>query len=133
MDDLLIIGIYLFPSSVSSGLNALSAILTEDYVRKWKPETADSTMAFYSKLISFSCGILSFGQFGGTFLASLLGNIFQAGLTLVGTLLGPTVGIFSLGMLFPFANEIVSKFLLPFKKVIIIIIDQISYRVHFLV
>lgn len=90
---------------MSSGLNALSAILTEDYVRKWKPETRDSRMAFYSKIITFGCGILSFG---GTFLASLLGNIFQAGLTLVGTLLGPTVGIFSLGMFFPFANEVVS-------------------------
>ncbi|OXA58926.1 Sodium-coupled monocarboxylate transporter 1 [Folsomia candida] len=88
-------------SSVSSALNALSAIITEDYVKKWRPNYKDAQLARISKIVSVVGGILSFAF---VFVAELMGDIFPIALTMVGMFLGPTLGLFTLGMVFPWAN-----------------------------
>ncbi|CAG7709869.1 unnamed protein product, partial [Allacma fusca] len=88
-------------SSVSSGLNALAAIITEDYIKKWVPDISDSRLSTIAKIISVVCGLLSFGFI---FAAEQMGNVFSAGISILGMILGPTLGIFTLGMFFPWAN-----------------------------
>lgn len=120
-------------SSVSSALNALSAIITEDYVKKWRPNYKDAQLARISKIVSVVGGILSFAF---VFVAELMGDIFPIALTMVGMFLGtlcvnkndnciglmndvhfltnanvgPTLGLFTLGMVFPWANAWVNNF-----------------------
>jgi Na+/proline symporter len=58
---------------VSSALNALSAIITEDYVKKWRPNLKDAQLARISKLVSVVGGCLAFAF---VFVAELMGDIF---------------------------------------------------------
>ncbi len=59
-------------SSVSSGLNSLSAILTYDYVKQWYPDLSDETLLRLSKTFCVVFGVISFGFI---FVAENLGNI----------------------------------------------------------
>lgn len=62
------------PSSVSSGLNALAAIITEDYVKKWKPDVSDARLSFISKIVTAATGVMSFAFI---FVAEQMGNVFS--------------------------------------------------------
>lgn len=59
-------------SSVSSALNALPAIIVEDYVKPFKPELSDMKLGVISKLISAIGGLLSFSLI---FVVAAVGNI----------------------------------------------------------
>ncbi|XP_077195305.1 sodium-coupled monocarboxylate transporter 1-like [Paroedura picta] len=88
-------------STVSSSINALAAVTVEDIV---KPRFRTLTDAQLSA-ISMGMNIL----FGGVCLimaglASLMGGLLQAALSIFGIVGGPLLGIFSLGILFPFGN-----------------------------
>nr|XP_054760296.1 sodium-coupled monocarboxylate transporter 1-like [Lytechinus pictus] len=91
-------------STVSSGLNALTAITTEDLVTKVFPRVrkSDSLYAFVSKIVLFSYGAICILL---TYVASQLGSILQLTLSFGGMLGGPLLGMFSLGMFFPWANS----------------------------
>jgi len=88
-------------STVSSGLNALAAIITEDYVKKWKPYLSDRKLSHISKIICITSGMISFGFL---FITEHLGSILPASLSLAGVMMAPTLGLFTLGMFFPWAN-----------------------------
>ncbi len=47
-------------SSVSSALNAMTASITEDFVKYYKPELTEEQLAFGSKIISTICGCVAF-------------------------------------------------------------------------
>ena len=52
--------------------------------------------------------------FGGmaiamAYLVSELGDVLQAALSLAGMMNGPLVGLFTLGLMFPFTNSLVSQ------------------------
>lgn len=59
----------------------------------------------YAKLVSLAYGFVCVFF---AFMADGLGGILQVSLTILGVVGGPTVGLFTLGMVFPMANQTVS-------------------------
>ncbi|XP_039270914.2 sodium-coupled monocarboxylate transporter 1-like isoform X1 [Styela clava] len=89
-------------STVSSGINAMATVTIEDFIKpvtKWKPNTYTWT----SKGLVLLYGGLCIGMAA---LASTLGEVLQAALSILGLVGGPLVGLFTLGLIFPFANSI---------------------------
>lgn len=89
-------------STVSSGINAMSCVTMEDFVKpftKW----SDIRYNWLSKGLVVLYGILSIAM---AYLASQLGAVLEAALSIFGLLGGPLLGLFTLGFLFPFANSL---------------------------
>ncbi|KAK7901997.1 hypothetical protein WMY93_018766 [Mugilogobius chulae] len=88
-------------STVSSSINALAAVTVEDLI---KPHTnlSDKHLAWTSKGLSLLYGVLCIGMAA---LASLMGGILQAVISIFGVIGGPLLGLFILGILCPFANS----------------------------
>ncbi|CAG0884607.1 unnamed protein product [Darwinula stevensoni] len=97
-------------STVSSGLNSLAAITLEDFVLIYaSPNMNDKRKTLVSKGLSLGYGIVSFGF---VFVAQQLGDVLQASLpvgvaalSIFGMIGGPLLGMFTLGMFFPWANS----------------------------
>lgn len=89
-------------STVSSGLNSLAAITLEDFVRYFYPNMSDKTATIVSKSLSVVYGLICFGL---VFVAEQLGGVLQAALSIFGMVGGPLLGVFTLGMFFPWANS----------------------------
>jgi len=90
-------------SSVSSALNALPAIIVEDYVKTYRPNLSAVKFGYISKIISGVGGLISFCLI---FVIASVGNILPFASLLHGTFIGPIVGLFSLGMFFPWSNSL---------------------------
>lgn len=91
-------------STVSSGMNSLAAIVLEDFLKNGCYKTISeraSTVA--SKLLSLFFGLLTFAL---VFVAEQLGGVLSAALSIFGMVGGPLLGLFSLGMFFPWANSV---------------------------
>uniref|UniRef100_UPI003AAE8977 sodium-coupled monocarboxylate transporter 1 n=1 Tax=Centroberyx gerrardi TaxID=166262 RepID=UPI003AAE8977 len=88
-------------STVSSSINALAAVTVEDLI---KPHTqmSEKHLSWISKGLSFIYGALCIGMAG---LASLMGGALQAAISIFGIIGGPLLGLFTLGILCPFANS----------------------------
>ncbi|XP_063164171.1 sodium-coupled monocarboxylate transporter 1-like [Candoia aspera] len=88
-------------STVSSSISALAAVTVEDLI---KPYFAFSELklSWISKGMSLFYGAVCIAMAA---LASVLGALLQAALTIFGMIGGPLLGIFSLGILCPFANS----------------------------
>ncbi|CAL8109656.1 unnamed protein product [Orchesella dallaii] len=106
-------------SSVSSCLNAMAAILVEDYIIKYKPDMSESLLFNLSRLICVLTGVVSFAFI---FVVRLMGEIFPAAVSLIGMFLGPTLGLFTLGMCFPWANSLGALFGVISSYVLVIFI-----------
>lgn len=94
-------------SSVSAAVNSLSAVTLEDYVKPLymyikKYPLSDRKSTFLSKLFALLYGLLCIGV---AFIAQLLGGVLQASLTIFGVVGGPLLGLFTLGMFVPQANQ----------------------------
>ncbi|RZF47386.1 hypothetical protein LSTR_LSTR009125 [Laodelphax striatellus] len=94
-------------STMSAILNSLAAISVEDYIKpgynQWVGDTfPDELKIRLTKALVFFFGMVCIGM---AFLAKLLGGILQASLTIFGVVGGPLLGVFSLGMFIPHANE----------------------------
>lgn len=89
-------------STVSSSINAMAAVTVEDMI---KPHTniSEKHLIWLSKGLSFAYGMLCISMAG---LSSVLGGMMQAGVIVGGAIGGPLFGLFSLGILCPFANTI---------------------------
>ncbi|XP_069829284.1 sodium-coupled monocarboxylate transporter 1 isoform X2 [Dendropsophus ebraccatus] len=92
-------------STVSSSINALAAVTVEDIVKPYCKSLSDSEtkLSWVSKGTSFLYGAVCIGMAG---LASLMGGLLQAALSIFGMVGGPLLGLFSLGILFPFVNSL---------------------------
>nr|XP_039271468.1 sodium-coupled monocarboxylate transporter 1-like [Styela clava] len=88
-------------STVSSGLNAMVTVTIEDFV---KPHTrwSERRYTWFSKGLGVAYGCITLGI---SFLASVLGDIASIGIASLSAFLGPSVGIFILGLWFPFVNS----------------------------
>eukprot|EP00057_Strongylocentrotus_purpuratus_P014276 XP_011668750.1 PREDICTED: sodium-coupled monocarboxylate transporter 2-like [Strongylocentrotus purpuratus] len=89
-------------STISSGLNAVAAVTTEDVIKPCWPGLSDKRYTQLSKLMALTYGILTIGF---AFLASLLGDILSTVLSFFSMFGGPTLGLFSAGMFFPWTNS----------------------------
>ncbi|XP_043283569.1 putative sodium-dependent multivitamin transporter [Venturia canescens] len=94
-------------STVSAMLNSLAAIALADYVKpiyhRIGLELADSRAALVAKILCFVNGLVCMGI---AYAASGLGTLIETALGINGTIGGPILGLFSLGMFVPIANEV---------------------------
>uniref|UniRef100_A0A673BG42 Solute carrier family 5 member 8 n=1 Tax=Sphaeramia orbicularis TaxID=375764 RepID=A0A673BG42_9TELE len=88
-------------STVSSSINALAAVTVEDLIKPYT-QISDRSLSRISKGLSLLYGMLCIGMAG---LASVMGGILQAVISIFGVIGGPLLGLFTLGILCPFANS----------------------------
>lgn len=96
-------------STVSSCLNSLAAVTLEDYLKPLYKlckghhlKLSDSNSAIPSKIIAGIYGIICIGV---AFVAQSFGRILQVSLVIFGTVGGPILALFTLGMSTTTANE----------------------------
>ncbi|KAM8972005.1 sodium-coupled monocarboxylate transporter 1-like [Pelodytes ibericus] len=90
-------------STVSSSINALAAVTVEDLIKPNFKSLSEAKLSWISKGTSLLYGAVCIAMAG---LASLMGGLLQAALSIFGMVGGPLLGLFSLGILFPFANSV---------------------------
>ncbi|XP_033645281.1 sodium-coupled monocarboxylate transporter 1-like [Asterias rubens] len=90
-------------STVSSGLNSLAAVTAEDMVKPCFPRMSQSRYTLTTKLIGLGFGLLCILM---AYVTSLLNQgVLQLALSLFGITGGPLLGLFSLGLFFPWSNS----------------------------
>lgn len=90
-------------STVSSGMNSLAAIVLEDFIKAGcYPNISEKKATWTTKGLSLFFGLLTFAL---VFVAEQLGNVLSAALGIFGMVGGPLLGVFTLGMFFPWANS----------------------------
>ncbi|XP_041109855.1 sodium-coupled monocarboxylate transporter 1-like [Polyodon spathula] len=87
-------------STVSSSINALAAVTVEDLIKPYF-NLSERQLSWTSKGMSLLYGVLCIAMAA---LASLMGSLLQAALSIFGMIGGPLLGLFALGILFPLAN-----------------------------
>ncbi|XP_004623897.1 sodium-coupled monocarboxylate transporter 1 [Octodon degus] len=90
-------------STVSSSINALAAVTVEDLIKPRFRSLSERSLSWISQGMSVLFGMLCIGMAA---LASLMGALLQAALSIFGMVGGPLLGLFSLGILVPFANSV---------------------------
>jgi len=102
---LLVAGLYSASlSTVSSGLNSLAAVTLEDYVRPlFLPNMSDAKATQISRGLSIIYGFMAYGL---VYLMANLSHLVEAVLSIFGLAGGPLLGVFTLGMYFPWANSV---------------------------
>ncbi|KAM6984776.1 sodium-coupled monocarboxylate transporter 1 [Aplochiton taeniatus] len=88
-------------STVSSSINALAAVTVEDLIKPYI-QLSEKHLSWTSKGLSFLYGGMCIAMAG---LASLMDGLLQATISIFGIIGGPLLGLFSLGILCPFANS----------------------------
>ncbi|XP_008255184.3 sodium-coupled monocarboxylate transporter 1 [Oryctolagus cuniculus] len=90
-------------STVSSSINALAAVTVEDLVKPHFRSLSERSLSWISQGMSVLYGMCCIAMAA---LASLMGALLQAALSIFGMVGGPLLGLFSLGIMVPFANSI---------------------------
>ncbi|XP_004589673.2 sodium-coupled monocarboxylate transporter 1 [Ochotona princeps] len=90
-------------STVSSSINALAAVTVEDLIKPHFRSLSERSLSWISQGMSVLFGLCCIAMAA---LASLMGALLQAALSIFGMVGGPLLGLFSLGILVPFANPI---------------------------
>ncbi|KAM9673008.1 sodium-coupled monocarboxylate transporter 1 [Trichechus inunguis] len=90
-------------STVSSSINALAAVTVEDLIKPRFRSLSERSLSWISQGTSVLYGALCIGMAA---LASLMGALLQAALSIFGMVGGPLLGLFTLGTLVPFANSV---------------------------
>ncbi|XP_053929579.1 sodium-coupled monocarboxylate transporter 1 isoform X2 [Cuculus canorus] len=90
-------------STVSSSINALAAVTVEDLIKPYFRSLSEKKLSWISMGMSLFYGGVCIAMAA---LASLLGALLQAALSIFGIIGGPLLGVFTLGILCSFANEI---------------------------
>ncbi|NWZ50721.1 SC5A8 protein, partial [Haliaeetus albicilla] len=90
-------------STVSSSINALAAVTVEDLIRPYFKSLSEKKLSWTSMGMSLFYGGVCIAMAA---VASLLGGLLQAALSIFGMVGGPLLGLFSLGILCSFANAI---------------------------
>ncbi|XP_069347035.1 sodium-coupled monocarboxylate transporter 1 [Eulemur rufifrons] len=90
-------------STVSSSINALAAVTVEDLIKPHFRSLSERSLSWISQGMSVLYGVLCIGMAA---LASTMGTLLQAALSIFGMIGGPLLGMFALGILVPFANSL---------------------------
>lgn len=88
-------------STISSAFNSLATVTMEDLVRPWFPQFSEARATLLSRILACSYGLLCLGM---AYISSQMGPVLQAAISIFGMVGGPLLGLFCLGMFFPFAN-----------------------------
>ncbi|XP_042902836.1 sodium-coupled monocarboxylate transporter 2 isoform X2 [Parasteatoda tepidariorum] len=89
-------------STVSSGVNSLAAVTLEDIVKSYiKPDISEKWATRFAKILALSYGAACIILVA---VVERLGAILQLSLSVFGVIGGPILGVFMLGMFFPWAN-----------------------------
>ncbi|KAF4112521.1 sodium-coupled monocarboxylate transporter 1 [Onychostoma macrolepis] len=89
-------------STVSSSINALVAVTVEDFMKPAWPWLTERQLSWINMGMSVFYGGVCIGMAG---VASLMGNILQAALSIFGMISGPLLGLYMLGMFFRCVNS----------------------------
>ncbi|XP_062990743.1 sodium-coupled monocarboxylate transporter 1-like [Elgaria multicarinata webbii] len=87
-------------STVSSSINALAAVTVEDLIKPYFT-VSESKLSWISMGMNLFFGAICLSMAA---IASVMGALLQAALSIFGIIGGPLLGIFSMGVLLPFAN-----------------------------
>ncbi|XP_050967921.1 sodium-coupled monocarboxylate transporter 1 [Labeo rohita] len=89
-------------STVSSSINALVAVTVEDFMKPAWPWLTERQLTWINMGMSVFYGGVCIGMAG---IASLMGNILQAALSIFGMISGPLLGLYFLGIFFRCVNS----------------------------
>jgi sodium-coupled monocarboxylate transporter 8/12 len=92
-------------STFSSCLNSLSGIIYEDCLKRFIPNLDEKRASNILKIIVVVLGAISYGQ---VFFIKYLGGVFSIALAFVGITGGPSLALFTYGMLSRKFNKFVS-------------------------
>ncbi|XP_054618651.1 solute carrier family 5 member 6a isoform X1 [Dunckerocampus dactyliophorus] len=90
-------------STISSAFNSLATVTMEDLIKPHFPNMTESKATLLSKGLALAYGLICLAM---AYIASLMGSVLQAALSIFGMVGGPLLGLFCLGMFFPWANSI---------------------------
>ncbi|XP_057678237.1 solute carrier family 5 member 6a isoform X2 [Corythoichthys intestinalis] len=90
-------------STISSAFNSLATVTMEDLIKPHFPNMNESKATLLSKGLALAYGLVCLAM---AYLASVMGSVLQAALSIFGMVGGPLLGLFCLGMFFPWANSI---------------------------
>ncbi|XP_037304378.2 sodium-coupled monocarboxylate transporter 1 [Pungitius pungitius] len=88
-------------STVSSSINALVAVTVEDFILPICKNLTEKQVSWMNMGLSVFFGALCIGMAG---VASVMGSVLQAALSIFGMISGPLLGLYLLGMLFRTSN-----------------------------
>ncbi|XP_054894398.1 solute carrier family 5 member 6 isoform X2 [Poeciliopsis prolifica] len=90
-------------STISSAFNSLATVTMEDLIKPHFPSMSEERATLLSKALAMSYGLLCLAM---AYLTHLLGDsILLVALKIFGMVGGPILGLFCLGMFFPWANS----------------------------
>ncbi|KAM7423023.1 hypothetical protein PAMA_010857 [Pampus argenteus] len=89
-------------STVSSSINALVAVTVEDFILPVRKNLTEKQVTWMNMGLSVMFGALCIGMAG---VASMMGSVLQAALSIFGMISGPLLGLYLLGMLFRTSNS----------------------------
>ncbi|KAM9341122.1 sodium-dependent multivitamin transporter-like [Symphorus nematophorus] len=89
-------------STISSAFNSLATVTMEDLIKPHFPAMTEARATLLSKALAMSYGLLCLAM---AYLTHLMGDsVLQVALKIFGMVGGPILGLFCLGMFFPWAN-----------------------------
>nr|KAF6325722.1 solute carrier family 5 member 12 [Myotis myotis] len=88
-------------STVAASINALATVTFEDFVKSCFPHLSDKLSTWISKGLCILFGVMCTSM---AVAASFMGSVVQAALSIHGMCGGPMLGLFTLGIVFPFVN-----------------------------
>lgn len=91
-------------STLSSSLNSSATAVVNDWIVPWVPETSDTTVVLYSRLLTVVFGIIQI--FVGIWAADFDRSVISNALAIAGFSAGLLLGLFAIGMLLPRANQV---------------------------
>uniref|UniRef100_A0A8C5QTG0 Sodium-dependent multivitamin transporter n=1 Tax=Leptobrachium leishanense TaxID=445787 RepID=A0A8C5QTG0_9ANUR len=90
-------------STISSAFNSLATVTMEDFIKPHFPNLTESRATLLSKGLALGYGLVCLAM---AYISSLMGPVLQAALSIFGMVGGPLLGLFCLGLFFPFTNSI---------------------------
>uniref|UniRef100_A0A674CSD3 Sodium-dependent multivitamin transporter n=1 Tax=Salmo trutta TaxID=8032 RepID=A0A674CSD3_SALTR len=89
-------------STISSAFNSLATVTMEDLIKPYCPAMTEAKATLLSKGLALAYGLVCLAM---AYIASLMGSVLQAAFSIFGMVGGPLLGLFCLGMFFPWANS----------------------------